>query len=180
MSASITLYSHSSVLIPVMRWYLLSTALSVQVAISLPDDFQSDETEPSYNTPDLQVSTIDTGLLKIYHPGSSDVPVTFLDAIPTDLEVVPAELASDGGSCLPRRDTAETEGRIDKRAMCANREGARNSVPTLRWPSIPQTSAHANSTWSGRHRSYNQASAKAATETTWSSSFTSTNQQGLW
>lgn len=102
-----------------MRWYLLSIALSVKVVISLPDDFQSFETELSHNTPDLQISTIDTGLLKIYHPGSPDVPVTSIDAIPSNLEVVPAELASDGSSCLTRRDTTETEGRIDKQAMCA-------------------------------------------------------------
>lgn len=133
MSASITLYFHSPVLIPVMQWYLLSIALSVNVVISLPDDFQPFGTEISYNTPDLQVPTIDTGLLKIYQPGSPDVPVTFLDAIPTDLEVVPAELASEGSSCLGRRDSVETEGRIDKRAMCATPSPIQKE-PATRYP----------------------------------------------
>lgn len=136
LSASITLYSHSPVLIPVMQWYLLSIALSVNVVNSLPalpDDFQPFGTEISYNTPDLQVPTIDTGLLKIYQPGSPDVPVTFLDEIPTDLEVVPAELASEGSSCLGRRDTEETEGRIDKRAMCATPSPTQKE-PATRYP----------------------------------------------
>lgn len=117
-----------------MRWYLLSTALFIKVAISLLESFQSFGTELSDNTFDLQIPTINTGSLKIYHPGSSDVPVTFLDIIPPDLEVVPAELASSGSSCLYQRDTVETGG-IDNGASCAAPSATEKEPATQEPPS---------------------------------------------
>lgn len=100
-----------------MRWFFLSVALSTKAAVSFPDRDELRGTDLSYNTPDLQIPTIDTGLLKIYHPGS-DVPLTFFDAISTDFEVVPAEIASGGNSCLSRRYDTKKKGRIDKRGSC--------------------------------------------------------------
>lgn len=93
-----------------MRLFFLSVALSIKAAVSFPD---GDE----WPVNDLQIPTVDTGLLKIYRPGS-DVPVTFLDAISTDFEVVPAEIARGGNSCLSRRYYAEKKERIDRRGSC--------------------------------------------------------------
>ncbi len=53
-----------------MRWLFLSVALSIKAAISFPDSDELPGTNLSYNIPDLQIPTIDTGLLKIYRPGS--------------------------------------------------------------------------------------------------------------
>lgn len=100
-----------------MRYFFLSVALSIKAAVSFPDSGEYRGTNLSYNTPDLLIPTIDTGLLKIYRPGS-DVPGTFLDAISTDFEVVPAEIASGGNSCLSRRYDTEKEVRIDRRGSC--------------------------------------------------------------
>lgn len=117
-----------------MRWLFLSVALSIKAAISFPDSDELPGTNLSYNIPDLQIPTIDTGLLKIYRPGS-DVPVTFLDAISTDIEVVPAEIASGGNSCLSRRYDTEKKGQMARRSSCpapspAVKEPATQEPPT--------------------------------------------------
>lgn len=93
-----------------MQFFFLSVALSIQAAVSFPD---SDEMPGT----DLQIPTVDTGLLKIYRPGS-DVPVASLDAISNDFEILPAELASGGNSCLFRRYYTGKKGRIDRRGSC--------------------------------------------------------------
>lgn len=100
-----------------MRWFFLSVALSIKAAVTFPGSGELPGTDLSYNTPDLQIPTIDTGLLKIYRPGS-DAPVAFLDAISTDFEVVPAEIASGGNLCLSRRYDTGKKGRIDRRGSC--------------------------------------------------------------
>lgn len=119
-----------------MRWYLLSSALSIKVATSLLDSFPSFGTELSDEAPELQIPTIDTGSLKIYPPGSSDVPVSFSDALPIDPEVVPADLAIGGSSCLYQRDTAEIKERIDKRADCKAPSATEKEAGTQDTPSL--------------------------------------------
>lgn len=93
-----------------MRLFFLLVALSIKAGVCFPD---SDEL-PGI---DLQIPTVDTGLRKTYSPGL-DVPVTFLDAISTDFEVVPAEIASGRNPCLSRRYYTEKKGRIDRRGSC--------------------------------------------------------------
>lgn len=174
------LYPHTFVLFslftrPVMRFFFLSVALSIKAAVPFPDGNEWPGT-------DLQIPTVDTGLLKIYRPGS-DVPVSFLDAISTDFEVVPAEIASGGNSCLSRRYYTEKKGRIDRRGSCPV------PSPTVKEPATqePPTDGrgyprpvHTRSSWSGDSRPSNQASAQATRETTGPSTFTSTNQSNLW
>lgn len=114
-----------------MRSFFLSVVLSINAAVSFPDSDEFPGTDLSYNTPDLQIPTIDTGLLKIYRPGSA-APVTFLDAIPTDFELVPAEIASGGNSCLSPRYDTEKKGRIDRRVSCPA------PSPTLKEPATQE------------------------------------------
>lgn len=100
-----------------MRWFFFSVALSIKAAVPLLASDELPINDLSYNSPDMQISAIGTSLLKIYYPGS-DLPVKFLDAISTDFEVVPSEIAGDGNLCLSRMYATEKEWRIEKRGSC--------------------------------------------------------------
>lgn len=95
-----------------MRWFSLSATLFVEIAKSLPENYLSLGPEPSYSPLDVQLPNIDVGSAKISPPPGLEV--AFLDAIPTNLEVLPVGSAARESCDHLQGDNLKRGRRADK------------------------------------------------------------------